>query len=128
MEVRTIMPNGVCKYNQWVLCEDRNCNECGWNPKIEVKRKGRKVTKTTPESIAEMEKIIEERRLEKALKASPSPQAKAVVCIETGVVFPSVKQAAEYYAVDPASISNTCKGKAKTARGMHWRYADSANS
>lgn len=31
----------ICKYNNGVLCEERNCEDCGWNPQIEKRRKGR---------------------------------------------------------------------------------------
>ena len=53
-----------------------------------------------------------------------APQARRIVCIETGVVFDSAKRAAELVGAPPTSISAACSGKQKTCRGFHWRYAD----
>ena len=30
---------GVCKFNRGVNCDGGNCNNCGWNPEVEKKRK-----------------------------------------------------------------------------------------
>ena len=28
-----------CIYNNWVICCNRSCGSCGWNPEVETKRK-----------------------------------------------------------------------------------------
>lgn len=28
----------VCRYNENVSCNDRNCGKCGWNPEVEAAR------------------------------------------------------------------------------------------
>ena len=28
----------VCDFNEGVLCKQRNCRKCGWNPKVAKKR------------------------------------------------------------------------------------------
>ena len=32
----------VCQHNAWVLCMDKQCDRCGWNPVVEQARKGNK--------------------------------------------------------------------------------------
>ena len=34
-----------CKYNKMVGCEDRKCDSCGWNPKVDKERKKRAAEK-----------------------------------------------------------------------------------
>lgn len=53
-----------------------------------------------------------------------APQARKVVCVETGVCFDSAKRAAESVQVASTCISAACSGKYKTCGGFHWRYAD----
>ena len=47
---------------------------------------------------------------------------KKVICIESGLVFESVKSAAEYYGINPSSISANLKGRQKTVKGRHFEY------
>ena len=30
---------GFCKYQSGVMCSDKNCGGCGWNPDVEAARK-----------------------------------------------------------------------------------------
>lgn len=58
-----------------------------------------------------------------------APQAKSVICLETGVIYDSVKRAAEDIGgkIDSNEhcIISACKGKYKTAcGGLHWQYVD----
>ena len=48
-----------------------------------------------------------------------------VICIETGIVYPSNKEAAEATGIGKDRINMCCTGyrNAKTAGGYHWRYA-----
>lgn len=45
-----------------------------------------------------------------------------VRCIETGVVYLSVRSAGKELGIDPTGISCCCRGKQKTAGGYHWEY------
>lgn len=45
-----------------------------------------------------------------------------VRCIETGVVYPSIKAAAEATGSWPPSISKVCQKKSCTHKGYHWEY------
>ena len=49
------------------------------------------------------------------------PRGKPVVCVETGVVYPS--QLAAEKATGFTGIHKVCRGRQYTAGGYHWRYA-----
>lgn len=48
---------------------------------------------------------------------------KAVRCIETGIVYPSIRAATRLTGASRDGITLCCEGKQKTANKMHWRYA-----
>lgn len=50
--------------------------------------------------------------------------AKAVICIETGTLYSSGREAAESIGVTPMAISNVLRGVQKTSGGYHWKYAN----
>lgn len=52
--------------------------------------------------------------------------SRAVICVETGEVFPSIRKAAEKYGVDDSAIGRCLRGKSKTSAGYHWVYSDEA--
>ena len=47
-----------------------------------------------------------------------------ILCIETGVVYPSIRNAARAIGYDNSTLQRICagKGRSKTAKGFHWRY------
>lgn len=49
---------------------------------------------------------------------------KRVICVETGVIYPSIRSAARAVNSDDSTIQRVCAGKRrnKTAAGFHWRY------
>ena len=49
---------------------------------------------------------------------------KTVICIETGELFNSVKEAAEYAKVNQSHLSNVLCGRSNTAGGYHWEYIE----
>lgn len=51
-------------------------------------------------------------------------QSKKVLCIETGEVFPSAHEAERCTGAYNTNIIACCRGKLKTTKGYHWRYAD----
>lgn len=57
-----------------------------------------------------------------------NPSARAVICVETGTVFPTAIEAARWLVSDrplksvAGDIGRVAKGKAKTARGYRWTY------
>ena len=48
---------------------------------------------------------------------------KRVMCVETGEVFDSIKEASVKYVINIANICACCRGRVKSANGYHWRYA-----
>ena len=47
---------------------------------------------------------------------------KSVICIETGKVYVSLKDAEDKTGINRNCIGNCCKGKQKTAGKYHWKY------
>jgi len=52
-----------------------------------------------------------------------NPRAKAVICIETGIVYDSAKRAAHELNVNYSSLCAVIKGKRNQAGGLHFKYA-----
>ena len=51
-------------------------------------------------------------------------KAKPVLCVETGVVYPSAMEAERQTEAHNTHIISCCCGKRKTTGGYHWKYAD----
>ena len=49
---------------------------------------------------------------------------KAVLCVETGVVYASVAEAANAVGVSSSNISAACLGKVKRIKGLHFKHAE----
>jgi group I intron endonuclease len=47
---------------------------------------------------------------------------KAVLCVETGIVYESISQASRMTQINLGHIASTCKGIRKSAGGFHWKY------
>ena len=45
---------------------------------------------------------------------------KAVLCIETNIIYPSITTARKLTGI--CKISDVCNGKRKTAGGYHWEF------
>lgn len=65
---------------------------------------------------------ISEEHRKKMLSASIKACQKSVLCVETGELFNSVRDAAKSKGVCQSSISFVCSGRYKTAGGYHWRF------
>lgn len=50
--------------------------------------------------------------------------SKAVKCVETGVVYSSISEAAQQTGVNLGNISQCCRGKRKTAGGLAWLFVE----
>lgn len=60
----------------------------------------------------------------KMSESSKGKNAKAVICIETGILYSSATEAAESIGVTKGVISKAVRGVQKTAGGYHWKYAE----
>lgn len=63
-------------------------------------------------------KVFTEERKQKISEA----HKKKVLCIETGHIFNSLKEAKEW--LGKGNIKSCCQGIRKTAGGYHWQYVD----
>lgn len=54
------------------------------------------------------------------VRGGNSPTAKKVMCIETGIIYPSAAEAAEFCNRTRSAINNCISGLSKTAGGYHW--------
>lgn len=54
----------------------------------------------------------------------PSWSPRAVRCLETGVVYDSIKYAAQVVGCDARTIWGVCNGEKRVAAGFHWEYAE----
>lgn len=74
---------------------------------------------TEPKYLREGKGRSEQAHMMRITKSIP------VECVETGAIFESAKVAAEVVGIKSrGDIGKCCKGKAKTAGGFHWRYAE----
>lgn len=58
------------------------------------------------------------------LKSKGGVKRKRVLCIETGIIYESLREAGRQTATCNGDISKCCRGLKKTAGGYHWRYID----
>lgn len=49
-------------------------------------------------------------------------KSKQVLCVETGVVYPSTMEAERKLGFTHSHISNVCNGIRNTCGGLHWKY------
>lgn len=57
----------------------------------------------------------------KAIMMKNRPK-KGVVCVDTGIVYPSTREAERQTGADHGDISKCCKGKKRIAGGYAWQY------
>lgn len=61
---------------------------------------------------------------EENIKATVERSSVPVICVETGTIFNSIRDACRAYNLSPSCVCCCCKGKSKTAGGFHWKYFD----
>ena len=62
------------------------------------------------------------RNREEAFRKGAEKRKKKVICLDTQVVYPSIKEASQETGVTAGQIVEVCKGRIKTARGMKFSY------
>lgn len=72
------------------------------------------------------ENVTEREYLRRINLGENSGKAKAIVCVETGVVYSTISDAARAHDLDTGALTKCCKGKRNTAGGLHWRYVAEA--
>ena len=66
------------------------------------------------------DKEIREKCL-KNLDRSGKARSQKVQCIETGIIYQSMRDAERLTGISHVNISQVCNGKRETARGFHWK-------
>lgn len=92
--------------------------------KISEANKGRQ---HTPEEKAQVSKALKGRvftdeHKQKIGKANKTSHIKSVLCVETGQVFKSLKEAGEHFNTDCSNIGHVCNGRQEKAKGFHFTY------
>ena len=77
--------------------------------------------KQSNESKAKFVKTMLEKK-ESGWVKDGSGTYKKIVCLESGLVFESVKSAASYYGISPSRISSVLKKRQKSTDGKHFSY------
>lgn len=55
-------------------------------------------------------------------RTKPVRKRKKVLCVETGVIYPGVRETSLQTGINMGSISQCCHGKKKSAGGYTWRF------
>lgn len=101
--------------------------------KLSEGRKGQTASDETRRKMSEAHKgkIISEEQRQKISESrkgknvgSENPNARKVRCIESGVVYATVTDAARENDIDHSGICAACRGRQKTAGGFHWEYVN----
>lgn len=53
-----------------------------------------------------------------------NPRARKVLCVETGIIFDTIKEAGAFKGGSEKNIIACCAGRLKTSGGYHWRYVN----
>lgn len=51
-------------------------------------------------------------------------KSKPVLCVETGIAYPSATEAGKQIGINHRHICTCCKGKRHTTGGYHWKYVE----
>ena len=93
-------------------------------PRSEEYRKKLSAALTGREFTAEHRAKISKAKSGESTSGIKNSHPRAVLCIETGVVFDTVKEAGEFKGGSSKNIIACCRGRLKTSGGYHWRYVD----
>lgn len=134
-------------YRQHMSEVHKGQSRTGWHHSEESKKKMSKVVRERCKDEAYRKRLSESAKKrsdsgtmsERAKKAWSDPEirerlskvavgnryrAKRVLCVETGVIYPSTKDAAQAVGVARETIGQVCRGKREMTHGCHWRFAD----
>jgi group I intron endonuclease len=105
--------------------------------KLSEARRGKKMPPRSEESRRKLSQALKGRTFtpEHRAKISKSKSGaatsgknnshpRAVLCVETGVIFDTIKEAGEFKGGSSKNIIACCRGRLNTSGGYHWRYAD----
>lgn len=92
-----------------------------WLRKISESLKGHVVSEETRRKMSDAHKghIIPEETRRKLQANAPK---RAVMCVETGVIYESAYDAERKVGINKSHIGSVCRNERKTAGGFHWKY------
>lgn len=93
--------------------------------KLSEANKGRVISKETRKKMSEANKISHKGRIhseEERRKISASRGGHPVMCVETGIVYESIRDAERQTGINSGNVSLACNGHRKTAGGLHWKF------
>jgi group I intron endonuclease len=67
-------------------------------------------------------RMVASRIKNKKNAGDKNPSAKKVICIETGDIFTTMKEASEVYGLSISGVCQCCTGAIKACHGWHWEY------
>lgn len=77
--------------------------------------------KQSKETIEKRKKTFINKKLNGYIQTNETHKKK-VICMETGIIYDSVKEAGKKNNVNPSCISGVLKGRYKTCKGLHYKY------
>ena len=110
------------------------------NPEIEIKRKQnaekgiRKYVKEHEEEWRQhsyQNYLNHKKQVDLLFQEIHKQQSKKVICIETGVIYPSASEASRQTGISQGNISSVCRGERKSAgkdaqgNKLHWKFINS---
>ena len=78
---------------------------------------------TYSENETHKRRVLKFKHTNEQLKPFLESSYKKVKCVDTGVVYESMRLAGEKLHINPHNISSCCCKRQKTAGGFHWVYA-----
>lgn len=79
--------------------------------------------KQSPETKEKRKATMRDKKLNGYVQDNKGHRKK-VICVETGEIFESVKEAAQKLGVNPSNITHVLKGKQLTSKGFHFEYLE----
>ena len=119
--VKAVKPDKQKKYRSKLAEENAEARRCGLNYGM---WKAQQFEKQKKAKIALGKKYVPEEpvKKEEPPKRGNYPTSKPVICVETGVVYPSIRAASIALECYNANISRALK-RGAMAGGYHWKFA-----
>ena len=117
----------ACAIEQKLIADWRTTEkEYGYNISLggEPPRAGRHLSEETRRKMSESHKGLNTWAKGRKNPYTAERCSRPVICLETMVVYRSGKEASDKTGINQGNINQCCLGNRKTARGLHWKYAE----